>query len=69
MQTVGTTIAHAAITDEPPTGLGLDYVLLQKADRFADGAAINPINPCGELAMLALPQGKNRALLAQFWSI
>jgi len=28
--------------------------------------AINPINSRGELAMLAFPQGENRALLAQF---
>jgi len=32
-------------------------------------SAINPINPRGELAVLALPQGENRALPAQFSSV
>jgi hypothetical protein len=32
-------------------------------------SAIDPINPRGELALLALPQGENRALLAQYWSV
>jgi len=28
--------------------------------------AINPINPRGELGMLAFPHGENRAFLVQF---
>jgi len=33
------------------------------------GAAINPIDPRGELAMLTPPQGKNQALSARFLSV
>ena len=58
--------------EEPPSGSvmnegGSESGCEQGSHAFPKReCAIDPIDPCGKLAMLALCQGKNRASSAQF---